>query len=384
MIMKRIYLDNNATTALRPEALEEMMPFFRAHFGNPSSLHEHGQKARAAVDKARIRVADLIGARADEIIFTASGSEADNIAIFGYLNSLKDKEKKHVITSSIEHKSVHAPCLAVEERGLAGVTFLPVGNDGMINVEAALSSFSDKTVLVSLMLANNETGVIQPLAEIIYEARKRGVAVHVDAVQGLGKVRVNVADIGADMLSISAHKINAPKGIGALYLRRGFKINPLIYGGSHERGLRAGTENVPAIVGFGKAAEIIASDFDEITEHELFLRNRLLDGIKERIENVRINGDISQSIPNTLNVSFIGVEAEALLARLDMQGISVSTGSACSSGAAEPSRVLRAMGLEASAAYSAVRFSVGYDNTACEIDETLNILEKTVSDMRKL
>lgn len=382
--MKRIYLDNNATTALRPEALEEMLPFFREHFGNPSSLHEHGQKARAAVDKARMKVAGLIGARADEIIFTASGSEANNIAISGYLSYLNDKCRKHIISSPIEHKSVYALCQAIEEKKIARLTFLPVDYTGKINTEAALSSFSEDTVLVSLMLANNETGVIQPLAEIIREARKRGIVTHVDAVQALGKMRVNVSDIGADMLSISAHKINAPKGIGALYIRRGLKINPLIYGGSHERGLRAGTENVPAIVAFGKASEILASDFVAITEHEFFLRDRLLDGIKKRIENIRINGDISQSIPNTLNVSFTGVEAEALLTRLDMQGISLSTGSACSSGASEPSRVLRAMGLDASAAYSAVRFSVGYDNTADEIDETLNILEKTIYEMRKI
>lgn len=382
--MRRIYLDNNATTALHPEALEEMMPFLREHFGNPSSLHEHGQKARAAIDKARIKVADLIGANPDEIIFTASGSESNNTAISGYLSSLEYNAKKHIITSSIEHKSVYAPCRAIEEKMPAELTFLPVDNDGRINMEAALSSFTENTVLVSLMLANNETGVIQPLAEIIHEARKRGIVTHVDAVQALGKMRVNVSDIGADMLSISAHKINAPKGIGALYVRRGLKINPLIYGGSHERGLRAGTENVPAIVAFGKAAEILASDFDEITAHELFLRNRLLDGVKRKIENIRINGDISLSIPNTLNVSFIGVEAEALLVRLDMLGVSVSTGSACSAGAAEPSRVLRAMGLEASTAYSAVRFSIGYDNTADEIDETLNILEKTISEMRKI
>lgn len=384
--MKRIYLDNNATTQVMPEVLEEMLPFLRENFGNPSSIHDFGQKARVAVDNARIRIANAIGARPDEIIFTSSGTESDNLAITGYLMDLiysNDKEKPHVISSAIEHKAVYETCRILAERNLVELTLVPVGLSGVINPEDIKAAVRKNTKLVSVMWANNETGAIQPINEIASSLSSQKIIFHTDAVQAFGKVPVDVKRAGIDMLSISGHKVHAAKGIGALYLRRGLKLSPIIFGGSHEKSLRAGTENVPGIVSFGKAASIITERLEEFVKHEENLRRKLIQGIAENIKEISFNGDIENSIPNTLNVSFKGIEAEALLARLDMAGIAVSTGSACSSGANEPSRILKAMGVSPEYAYSAIRFSLSYSNTEEEIAETINVLSKTVSEMRK-
>lgn len=384
--MKRIYLDNNATTQILPEVLEEMLPFLGENFGNPSSIHDFGQKARVAVDRARIRLAESIGARPDEIIFTSSGTEADNLAVTGYITELIyscGKEKPHLISSPIEHKAVYETCKILADRNLIELTLVPVDLSGAINPDDIKNAIRKNTKLISVMWANNETGIIQPINEIAALLSGTSIAFHTDAVQAFGKTAINVRKAGIDMLSVSGHKIHAAKGIGALYLRRGLKISPLIFGGSHEKSLRAGTENVPGIVSLGKAASVLTEKLEATVKHEENLRKKLIKGIRENISEISFNGSLENSIPNTLNVSFKGLEAEALLARLDMAGIAVSTGSACSSGANEPSRVLKAMGVHPDYAYSALRFSMSHSNTEEEIAETIRVLSKIVSEMRK-
>ncbi len=380
--MKRVYLDHNATTPLHPDALEEMLPYLRDAFGNPSSIHWFGQEARRAVDRARQQVADLIGADPEEIVFTSGGTEADNHAIRGIAGRCAGSGG-HIVTSSVEHHAVLNTCRQLERTGFR-VTYLPVDENGLIDPAAVAAAITKDTVLVTVMLANNDVGTIQPVRDIARLAGERGVPVHTDAVQGIGKMPVDVRRLGVDLLSLSSHKIYGPKGIGALYIRRGVSIDPLIFGGHHERRRRAGTENVPAIVGFGKACEIAGEEIESVPPRIAALHDRLQQGIEKRIENVRMNGHPELRLPNTLNVSFSFLDGESLLMNLDLMGVAVSTGSACTSGSVDPSHVLTAMGRSPEQAHGSLRFSLGRGNTAEDVDFTLDVLVDVVRRLREI
>ena len=380
--MSRIYLDHNATTPVHPAVLEEMLPYLRDVFGNPSSIHWFGQEARQAVDRARQRVADLIGAEPNEIVFTSGGTEAINYALRGAV----DKEEgcsRHIITSQVEHQAVLNTCDYLEGKGFQ-VTYLPVDECGVVDPESAVAAITDDTVLITVMLANNEVGTIQPLQKITGTAKERGILVHTDAVQAVGKIPVNVQQLGVDLLSISGHKIYGPKGIGALYIRRGVKVTPLIYGGHHERNRRAGTENVPAIVGLGKACEIAGEELEQSAARVAALRDRLEEGILLQIPHVQLNGHPEYRLPNTSNVSFSFIEGESLLMNLDLMDIAVSTGSACASGTSNPSHVLTAMGLGPEQGQGSMRFSLGRGTTEADVDATVKALVEVVGKLREL
>src|SRR5437660_889001 len=343
--MHRVYLDNNATTPVLPEVFEAMKPYFGEHFGNASSIHHHGQETRAAVERARESVAVLLRCRNSEIVFTSGGTEADNLAIFGLAS-----EGDHVVTSSIEHHAVLNACKRLEETGCE-VTYVPVGAEGQVYPDDVKRALRPNTKLISVMMANNETGVLQPVEQIGKIAAEADIYFHTDAVQGAGKVPIDVLKIGCDLLSISGHKLHAPRGIGALYVRKGTLLNPMLYGGSHERSRRAGTENVPGIVGLGKAAEISSEWIKHDGPAQLgILRDRLEQGILAAVDETGVNGGDAPRVCNTSSIYFDHVEAEALLIALDLKGLSVSGGSACQSGASEPSHVLTAMGLSAARA----------------------------------
>ncbi|RMG56515.1 MAG: cysteine desulfurase NifS [Acidobacteria bacterium] len=387
--MKRIYLDNSATTAVDPEVLEAMWPYFSEEFGNASSVHTVGQKARAAVEAARARVAELIGAQPGEIVFTSGGTESDNLAIKGVAEALSD-QGRHIITSAIEHPAVLRTCRALEKRGFR-VTFLPVSGGGLVEVTDLEAALREDTILVSIMMANNEIGTRQPIEEIgrlIRDVRQaRGSPypyVHTDAVQAVGKVRVDVNELGVDLLSLSAHKIHGPKGVGALYVRSGVLLAPQMHGGHHERDRRAGTENVPGIVGFGRAAELARTHLAERQRHMQQLRDHLEEGIARRIPDVLFNGDRERRVPHISNCSFRYIEGEALMIRLDLRGIAVSTGSACASGSVEPSHVLTALGRDRELARGSIRFSLCKDTTASDIDTVLDVLVEEVAALRAL
>lgn len=382
--MERIYLDYNATTPVKPEVLEEMLPYFSEEFGNPSSLHMHGQRARVAIDIARERVAASLGCAGHEIIFTSGGTESDNLAIYGYLGKLEEagKQKLHMITSAIEHNAVLKVCQHLEVRGFE-VTYLPVNGGGIVDIDSLKSAIKNNTVLVSIMAANNEIGTIQPLGDIVQISHEKEVPVHVDAVQAFGKIPLNVKELGIDLLSISGHKFYGPKGSGALYVRRGIQLSAFVRGGVQERGIRGGTENMPAIVGLGKACETAMTGLQENFIRERMLRDRLQSLILKNIEDVRINGDSEKRIPNTLSAGFSGIEAEALAVRLDVEGISVSTGSACSSGASQVSHVLKALRVPVEFLGSAIRYSLGNKNTPEHIDRVASITAAIVAEMRK-
>ena len=381
--MKRIYLDHNATTPVHLEVLEAMLPFMTEQFGNGSSIHTYGREARNAIDDAREQVAALINAKSpSEIVFTATGTEADNYAIKGIAELQQSRNGgNHIITSSIEHHAVLHTCQYLEKRGFE-VTYLPVDRYGKIQLEDLREAIRDETVLISIMHANNETGVIEPIAEICEIAQERRIPVHTDAVQSVGKLPVDVQALGVSMLSLSAHKIYGPKGIGALYLRRGTRLENLLHGGSHERNRRAGSENVPSIVGIGEAAALARKDRDANVEHLNQLTDKLRRGLHEGIDYIHENSDPENSLPGTLNISFEYIEGESLILRLDMEGICVSTGSACTSGSMEPSHVLAALGLPPQLAQGTVRFSLGKDNTEAEIDEVIEKVPKVVEQMR--
>jgi cysteine desulfurase len=377
--MQKVYLDNNATTPVLPEVFEAMRPYFVEHFGNASSIHSYGQETRAAVEDARESVARLVGCSAAEIVFTSGGTESDNLAIAGLVS-----EGDHVITASIEHHAVLHACKHLEEIGCE-VTVLPVDGRGLINPADVKRAVQRNTKLISIMMANNETGVLQPVEEIGKIAAETGVFFHTDAVQAAGKVAIDVKRIGCHALTISGHKIHAPQGTGALYVRKGTKIRPLLHGGRHERSRRAGTENVPGIVGLGKAAELAKQGLDRGDDEKMSaFRDRMQQGILSQVEDARVNGEGAPRVPNTTNIGFDYVEGESLVIALDLKGLAVSTGAACSSGAIEPSHVLIAMGLKPGEARASIRFSLGKQTTAEDIDFALALVPETVARLREL
>ncbi len=383
MELKRIYLDNNATTPVHPEVLSEMLPYYKEIFGNPSSVHWFGQQAHNAIQQAREKVAKLIGAEnSSEIVFTSGGTEANNLAIKGVALALKEKGN-HIITSKIEHHAVLNPCKNLEKFGFE-VTYLPVDKYGIIDLDNLKKSITKKTILVSIMFANNEVGTIQPIEEISKICSENGVYLHTDAVQAVGKIPINLKELNINLLSLSAHKIYGPKGVGALYIRKGTRIQSILQGGHHEKNRRAGTENVPGIVGLGKTCEIAKKDMEKEIKTLTYLRDKLWEGISKKIEDVQLNGHPEKRLPNTLNVSFKFIEGESILLNLDLKGVAVSTGSACTSGTLEPSHVLKAMGVDPVFAQGAIRFSLGRENTEEEIDYVVDILPEIISKLRAI
>ncbi len=400
--MNRVYLDHNATTAVEPEVLEAMLPYLSGEYGNAASIHTFGQRARAAVETAREQVASLIGARPQEIVFTSGGTEADNHSIFGLVsplvswpakrsaNPVDDLDKrfsiahlKHIITSGIEHEAVLNTCQAVEKQGVA-VTYLPVNREGLVSVEALRQAIREDTVLITVMHANNELGTVQPLEEIGRIAADADVYFHTDAVQSAGKLPIDVNALRLDLLSLSGHKFYAPKGVGALYIRGGTRLQQLLYGGHHQRGFRPGTENVAGIVGLGKAAAIARKSLAQDASRISALRDRLEQGLLSRAPHSFANGARALRTPNTTNITFPGIEGEALVIALDLKGLACSTGAACSSGAVEPSHVLTAIGLSPEEARASLRFSLGRHTTAAEIDFALEIVPAAVEQLREL
>jgi cysteine desulfurase len=377
--MPRIYLDNNATTPVLPEVLDAMRPYFGEHFGNASSIHHHGQETRAAIERARDSVASMLNCRPSEVVFTSGGTEGDNLAIAGLTNP-----GDHVITSSIEHHAVLYACKHLEESGCE-VTYLPVDGRGQIDPDDVRRALRPSTKLISIMMANNETGVLQPVEELGKIAAEAEARFHTDAVQAAGKVPIDVKQIGCHALSISGHKMHAPQGVGAFYVRRGTHIQPLFYGGRHERSRRAGTENVAGIVALGKAAELAVRSFHRGDDEKMSkMRDRLQQGILAQVDEAGVNGAPAARVPNTTNIFFDHIEGESLVIALDLKGLAVSTGSACSSGAIEPSHVLTAMGLPSDRARASLRFSLGKQNTDGEIDFALALVAETVARLREL
>src|SRR5579862_3966054 len=377
--MRRVYFDNNATTPVLPEVLDAMRPYFSDHFGNASSIHHHGQETRTAVENARESVAALVNARSSEIVFTSGGTEGDNLGVFGLV-----KDGDHVITSSIEHHAVLNAAKHLESDGIE-VTYVPVNNAGLIDPGDIGKALKPNTRLISVMMANNETGVLQPVEVIGKIAGEADVYFHTDAVQAAGKVAINVNDIGCDLLTISGHKMHAPQGVGAVYVRKGTIIQPMLHGGRHERSRRAGTENVPGIVALGKAAELAVHGFEcDGNQTMCALRDRLEQGILAQIEGAGVNGGRAPRVPNTSNIYFDHIDGEAMVIALDLKGLAVSTGAACSSGAIEPSHVLIAMGATPDRARASIRFSLGKQTTGEEIDFALALAPETAVRLREL
>jgi cysteine desulfurase len=385
---RRVYLDNSATTPVDPRVASAMARAVVENFGNASSVHSFGQQARAAVDRARREVASLIGAKQNEIVFTSGGTEANNLAIRG-LGEAAANHGRHVITSSIEHPSVAGVCTELEKRGWE-VTRLPVYRNGIVKVEDVAASLRSDTVLISIMVANNEIGTIQPIAEIGAFVREKRAAgqkslwFHTDAVQAAGRLRLNVDELGCDLLTMSAHKLYAPKGTGALYVRRGVRLHGQNVGGHQERERRAGTENVPGIVAFGEAVKLAREEFGQRSDHDRELRDRFETAATRRVPDIVLNGDRDRRLGHLSNMSFRFIEGEGLLINLDLEGVAVSTGSACSSGTLEPSPVIRALGLDEELARGSIRFSFGKDNTEADVDYTVEVLVKAVERLRAL
>jgi cysteine desulfurase len=374
-------MDNNATTAVRPEVMEAMLPFYKEHFGNPSSVHWAGRETGAALEAAREKVANLINCAPAEIVFTSCGSEGDNLAIKGVADVLRDRGN-HIITTAVEHPAVLSCCEYLTKQGFE-VTYLPVDGYGMLDVAALEAAITEKTILISVMWANNETGTLFPIEQIGAVARKHKICFHTDAVQAIGRVPVDVQAAQVDLLAISGHKIGAPKGVGALYVRKGTRLTPLIHGGHQERNRRAGTHNLPGIVGLGVACELAASDLAGTAQRLRQMRDRLEQGLLA-IPESQINGHPTERLPNTLNISFNYIEGEAVLLFLDMQGIAASSGSACMSDSFGQSHVIEAMGVDPMMANSAIRFGLGYDNTDADVDQVLEILPAIVKKLRDM
>jgi cysteine desulfurase len=388
--MQRVYFDNNATTPVLPEVFEAMRPYFGERFGNASSIHHHGQETRAAVERARESVAKLLGCRASEIVFTSGGTESDNLALFGLA-----KGGDHVIASTIEHHAVLNASKHLEDKGCE-ITYVPVDGRGLVDPDDVKRALRSNTKLVTIMMANNETGVVQPVDEIGSIAAEADVYLHTDAVQAAGKIPIDVNQIACDLLTISGHKLHAPQGVGALYVRKGTRLEPMLYGGRHERSRRAGTENVPGIVGLGKAAELARFGLERSDDQKMSAMRDRLEGELLTIESTGVNGVAASShpseawvghprrVPNTTNIYFDGIDGEALVIALDLKGLAVSTGAACSSGAIEPSHVLTAMGLPPDRARASIRFSLGKQNSLEEVDVALRLVPETVARLREL
>ena len=381
--MHRIYLDHNATTPVHPVVADTMAAALREEFGNPSSVHYFGQRAKAAVDQARSAVAALVGADPSELVFTSGGTESDNFAIRGTAEAIERTPRRHLVASAIEHEAVLNTLKALARHGW-DTALLPVGATGIVSPDDLLRTLRDDTALVSVMHANNEIGTVQPIAEIARIAHGRGALVHTDAVQSAGKIPIDVKALGVDLLSISAHKFYGPKGVGALWIRRGLRILPILTGGKHERNRRAGTENVAGIVGMGVAAEIARAKMADEGVRVAALRERLEAGILRAVPGTAVNGAKMPRVPNTTNISFDRVEAESLLIGLDLDGIAVSTGSACSSGTLEPSHVLKAMGFPPHRTQNSIRFSLGASSTDAEVDRVIAVLPGIVEKLRNL
>ena len=379
--MRKVYLDHGATTPMREEVFEAMEPFFKEHFGNPSSLHFYGREVKKHVDDTREKVAEALGATPDEIFFTSGGTEADNLAIQGVARRLKNKGN-HVITSQIEHHASLDACEALEKEGFE-VTYLPVDEYGAVSPSDLETAITDNTILVTIMHANNEVGTIQPIKELNEIAKKKDVFFHTDAVQTVGNYPLDVKDLGVDLLSLSAHKFNGPKGVGALFAKKGTKVSRIMHGGGQEKKLRPGTENVPGIVGLGRAIELAVDEVDEKVEKYTYLRDKLINGLL-KIEETRLNGHPTNRLPGNANVSIEYVEGESLLLNLDMKGIAGSSGSACTSGSLEPSHVLKAMGLDHKSAHGSLRLSIGRGNTEEDIDYVLDVIPEIVTRLREM
>jgi cysteine desulfurase len=377
-----IYLDHAATTPVRPEVRREMMIYMSDFFGNASSLYTLGQISKKAIDPAREKVAELIGASPEEVYFTSGGSESDNWAIKGTFFAKREKGG-HLITSAIEHHAVLDTCEQLEKLG-GELTVLPVDSDGMVDPDDVKKAIRPDTILISVMHANNEIGTVQPIAEIGRIAKEAGVAFHVDAVQTVGHYPVDVDAMNCDLLSLSAHKLYGPKGVGAMYMRKGTRVLPLIHGGGQERKRRAGTENVPGIVGLGKAAELAGADLDKTIERESALRDALRERLEADIPDLHLNGHPTQRLANNLNISFAGVEGEAILLRLDREGVCASTGSACTTGSLEPSHVLMAIGLKHEQTHGSVRFTFGRSNLPAHVDFVAKVMKKIVNQLREI
>ncbi|MCD6358657.1 MAG: cysteine desulfurase NifS [Dehalococcoidia bacterium] len=380
--MKRIYLDYAATTPAHPEVVKAMQSYYSNAFGNSSSIHSYGQETREAIEIARKKVAALINARSEEIIFTSGGTEADNLALKGIAYTSKDRGN-HIITSSIEHHAVMETCDFLKEQGFR-ITCVPVDKYGLINPEDVKKAITDKTILISIMHANNEVGTIQPIAEIGKLAREADILFHTDAVQTVGHIPVDVNEIRADLLSTSAHKLYGPKGVGALYVRKGTKITSLLHGGEQENRRRAGTHNTPAIVGFGKAAELAQKELQHESKHLTSLRNKLINGLQKQVEHIYLNGHPTKRLPNNANIRVDFVEGEAMLLSLDLEGIAISTGSACSSSNLKPSHILTAIGLQPDQAHSSLRLSLGRETTEEDIGRVLEVLPQIIARLRAM
>ena len=379
---KSIYFDHAATTFVKDEVLQEMLPYFTENFGNASTVYQLGQKSRAALDNARAKVADILGCKANEIFFTGCGSEADNWAIKGAAHALRSKGN-HIITSAIEHHAVLHTCKALEKEGFE-VTYLPVDEYGLVSPDDVRAAIKDSTILVTIMFANNEIGTIEPIEEIAKIAKERGVLMHTDSVQAVGAVPIDLSKLGVDMLSLSAHKFNGPKGVGALYIRNGVRIQNFIDGGAQERGKRAGTENLPGIIGLAKALELATANLSEKTDKITKLRDYIIDNIEEKIPYCRLNGHRTKRLPANVNFSFKYIEGESMLLWLDINGIAASSGSACTSGSLDPSHVLLAIGLDHATAHGSLRVSLGEENTYEEADFLIKTLTETVEKLRKM
>ena len=377
-----IYMDHSATSPVDTQVFEAMKPYFVEKFGNASTLYSLGRDARKAMESARAHVASLIGAKADEIIFTSGGTESDNIAIKGTAYRLKDKGN-HIITSAIEHPAVEETCKYLEKNGFE-VTYLPVYEEGIVRISDLEDAITDKTILITIMHANNEIGTIQPIAEIGKIAREKKIYFHTDAVQTVGKIPVNVEELNVDMLSLSAHKVYGPKGIGALYVKKGVRLEPIVHGGGHEKGLRPGTENVSGIVGLGKACELAEKNRIDNAKYITNLRDKLIKGVLDSVEQSYLNGHPTKRLPNNVNFRFASIEGESLVLHLDSKGIAASTGSACSSKKLEPSHVLTAIGLKEVDAHGSLRLTLGKENTEEDIEHVIKSIQEVVETLRKL
>ena len=382
MDTKPIYLDHAATTPVAPEVIQAMLPYLEGAYGNASSLHSFGQEAKAAVEAARTRIASFMGARPEEIVFTSGGTESDNFIIKGIALSRRDRGN-HLITSSIEHHAVLETCDFLRKQGVS-VTLLPVDSNGLVDPDDVRKAITNKTILISIMHGNNEIGTIEPIAEIGSIAREHGVAFHTDAVQTFGHVPIDVDQLKVDFLSASAHKLHGPKGVGLAYIRKGAKITPLLHGGDQEKRRRASTLNVPGIVGFGRAVELAAESMQAESVRQAVLRDRLVEGLLSGISDTYLNGHPVRRLPNNANLSFAFVEGEGLLLSLDMEGIAVSTGSACTSSSLEPSHVLEAIGVPVELAHGSIRFSLGRDTSAEDIDRVLEVMPGIVNRLRAM